>query len=138
MRNVNVSENYIHLFAYMYCVRDVKVIVVGNEHGDASSNPERSFFRKIPGERCKSNYSTSSYGLIRKQTGIFNLGTVTSLEDRKRQIHTSCCPGERWAEFKLFKICIKIDLVSHPTIVEGLGKYIDVLRSYKYQLAVSQ
>ena len=54
--------------------------------------------------------SLSSYGEIVGQAGLFNQGMSTS-------------GGEKNSDFKSVKLSLKIDLVSHPASVEGLGKY---------------
>ena len=50
-----------------------------------------------------------------EQTGFFGLGKATSLEERN-------------SEFEQVKLRLKIDLVSYPTRVEGLGKYVQRCR----------
>ena len=52
---------------------------------------------------------TLKKGIIVEQTGFFNLGMVTSLEERKFQIQ---------------KLHLKCEFVSHLAFGEGLGKKI--------------
>ena len=54
------------------------------------------------------NYSLYSYVQIVRLTGLFSLNSATSLGEGK---------------FNTFKIHWKIELVSYPACVEGVGKY---------------
>ena len=70
----------------------VMVMVVRNGHSEPSSNPEWNCLHftllEYPGERYKSNYSSSSYGWIVEQTVLFSLGLATNLGEGKLWIQT--------------------------------------------------
>ena len=91
--------------------RGVVVIVVGNGHGDTSSNPEWD---------CISQ-STNTLGkgmnpiTLPPAMGKYRLGSSALV----RQLVLE----KEYSEFKPVKLCLKIDLVSYPARAEGLGKY---------------
>ena len=60
-------------------------------------------------------------GKIVGQTRFFSLGEATSLEEEN-------------SEFKLVKLRLKIDLVSHPARAEGLVNIIKTLCSFFFRL----
>ena len=62
-------------------------------------------------ERYASNYSHFCYGKTVGRTWLFSLGMTTSLEEKE-------------SNFKLVKVCLKINLVSHFARTEGWYIYI--------------
>ena len=70
--------------------RDVMVIVVGNGHGDMSSNPETdciSHSINTPGKGMNPIILPQAMGKIVRQTRLFNLGAATCLEEGKLNLN---------------------------------------------------
>ena len=98
-----VANNYIYMCVCVcVCVwvcggaRGLVVTVIGNEHGDLSSNLSRSFFNftycSYNRGRYEYVYPLSSYGQIVVQSGLLNLGMATSLREGKHWIQTYLTP----------------------------------------------
>ena len=83
----------------------VTVIIIGNKHGDPSSNLERSCLHftqcKYFWEWYESNNSPCSYGWTVAQNGLFNFGMATNLGEGKLNSNllsstTDCVTSYLW------------------------------------------
>ena len=65
----------------------VRVIVVGHRHGDTISNLVQGCFKfhlaQIPLEKYGSDYFTTNKRRMLGQTGLFNLGMASDVEEKK-------------------------------------------------------